>query len=636
MELLYLINMDKLTPQLTIDQLKQNIDALQKGGLDNAKVQAYVDNYQKNADGTYGLKNLPKSPLQGVADVVNKPGVLNSASQAFQHTAKLVGGAGLNIGQAISASSPSVHGMQKSLENLTQIDLQAVQKAREIRATNPVQAKKLLDIVNSHGNSITLNDLPSIDTQQNNAEQIAGAGLGSVAEIGGLMAGGAGATEAIGAKTFGQGVLRGVYQGAGVGADYGALQGLSSAMEQNKGTGDVLKAGGSGAVSGGVVGGITGGFFGGLANISKLVDKFKGIFSPKKLEDVLSTAEADIHKLNPSERKVWFEAKQQQITSQSEATTQQIKQNLLKTAEKHAQDAETLKHLLDVTSRDKVIELRPKIVQAMGEQSKTYRSLVDEAMAGKENVPIKTEELKSFIDSRFAEDPGKAAQIKLKLGLTEQVNPLSTKSFGNNVPTKLKSKTTLGEIYAQTKSLKQDLNAGKVFSSDDKLTDDAIHTLSSYMKNNGIDLKEANQFWAKYAPVRDELVMKANPFNLAGTKTKGLADTLSRVAQGKDVNSENFIKESEKLLGTSMTKEAKAVVKRLVSSEKKALADKLNAQIRLEENKMATDRALQKLSNAEYEVERKARVRAIIKKVLGYGLASAVGSEIANKVRTGL
>lgn len=50
-------NMDNLTQNLTLQQLKDNITALQKGGLANDKVQAYVDNYQKDASGNYTLKS---------------------------------------------------------------------------------------------------------------------------------------------------------------------------------------------------------------------------------------------------------------------------------------------------------------------------------------------------------------------------------------------------------------------------------------------------------------------------------------------------------------------------------------------------------------------------------------------------
>jgi len=74
--------MDKLTPQLTDTQIRQNIDALLKQGLDKNKVQEYVNNYQKNNDGTFILKSSvsntqpqtsqeqPKDLLTKATDVV--------------------------------------------------------------------------------------------------------------------------------------------------------------------------------------------------------------------------------------------------------------------------------------------------------------------------------------------------------------------------------------------------------------------------------------------------------------------------------------------------------------------------------------------------------------------------------------
>lgn len=60
-------SMNKLTPNLTEDQLKQNIDALQRQKVPNDKIQAYVDNYGKGSDG-YTLKTTqqqtPSAPPQ--------------------------------------------------------------------------------------------------------------------------------------------------------------------------------------------------------------------------------------------------------------------------------------------------------------------------------------------------------------------------------------------------------------------------------------------------------------------------------------------------------------------------------------------------------------------------------------------
>lgn len=480
-------------------------------------------------------------------------------------------------------------------------------------------------------------------------KKIVGTGL----EIGSTVAGGGTLGQAGKAGVKGL-IAQGVKQGAKGGLVTGAAQGTGASLSEGDSVGQALA---EGAV-GGVIGGATGGVFGGLLGTTsqliqgKLPTTIKKALAPKRLEEVLATPESQVHKLNPTERQAWFKAQELNISEKGNLTNldlnnqkialtdkqrvveKQIRRELQDITEKTAQETEALKRQLAVASRDKVIELRPKIIKAMGDQSKAYRKLVDEAMAGKESLPIKTQELKDFVDSRFAEDPAKAAQIKDRLGLTEQVNPLSSRQFGENVPTKLKSKVTLGEIYNQTKNLKQDLSASKVFTAEDKLTDEAINTLSSYLKNSGVDLQEANKFWAKYAPIRDELVAKANPFNKAGTQTKGLADVLVRVAKESDVNSENFIKETEKLLGEPITKESKAIFAKMSTKEKDLLAKKIAAELRLEESKMATELAIRglegqqfsnkglieqqrrSLSDRQFEVERQARIRGIVKKII--------------------
>jgi hypothetical protein len=360
--------------------------------------------------------------------------------------------------------------------------------------------------------------------------------------------------------------------------------------------------------------------------ISDIASSAKGKIVGKTKSQVLATLEADVPKLNAAERRAWYENQRSQIDIRHEAMSTKVKQDLAAKAEIGLKEAEDLQRELAVTSRDKTLDLRPKMIAGMGEQSKTYRSLVDEAMDGKESLPVDKGDLKGFIDSRFPDDPAKAASIKDKLGLTETVDPLST---GRVSPKLRKTKTTLGEIYEQTKSLRQEMSSSKVFSADDKMTDDAIHTLLSYMKENGVDLKDANSFWAKYAPVRDQMISEANPFLQVGTKTGKFASTLTKVAKGADVNNEIFISEVEKIVGEPIMVETKTVLGKLDKNRKLALADEIEASSRQVDIDMARDKSLAKLSDIQFEIERKARVRDTIKKILLYGLGTtAVGATV--------
>lgn len=365
--------------------------------------------------------------------------------------------------------------------------------------------------------------------------------------------------------------------------------------------------------------------------IDSVTGKASNLVKGKAEAEILATPKDQVYKLSPSDRKVWFDNEQAKISSQADTATQKIKSDLKTQADQTTQATIDLQKQLATASRDKVIELRPKIVQAMGQQSKIYRGLIDEEMAGKKNVPVKIDDLKTHIDSQYGDNPALATAIKEKLGLTETPEVLKKgqlPTIQSNASTK-----TLGELYDQTKSLKQDISSGaikgsKVFTSSDKLTDDAIHTLIDFMKKQGVDFSEANSFWSKYAPIRNQLVTEAKPFLQTGTQTKTFANTLMRVAKGTDVNNENFINQVEDLVGSPINDENKAIVQKLNETEKIELANKMQAESKLVDAQMAKDKALSKLSSEKFEIERQAKLRAVLKKVLKVGVGAFLGHTV--------
>src|SRR3990167_10349220 len=72
--------MENLTPQLNDQQIRVNIDALIKGGTPKDKIQEYVNNYSKGADGNYVLKTqTPQAPTTPVAPA--KPSLIEQIGQ---------------------------------------------------------------------------------------------------------------------------------------------------------------------------------------------------------------------------------------------------------------------------------------------------------------------------------------------------------------------------------------------------------------------------------------------------------------------------------------------------------------------------------------------------------------------------
>ncbi len=378
----------------------------------------------------------------------------------------------------------------------------------------------------------------------------------------------------------------------------------------------------------------------------------------KPLSDVLATPESEVSKLNPAERKAWFDNQseqiakqhtdlQNQVTAKHEAVNQGINQDLQTKAEASTAQAKDLTKQLATSTRDETLTLRPKMLQGMRDASTTYRGLVAEDLAPHANVPVQTTDLNTYIENRFADNPEVAQAIKQKLGTIEKVNPLSDPEA---TVSKVKPQTTLGELYQKTLDLKQTIGGAArkgtaVFTSADKLTDDAISTLSSYMKEQGVDLSNANKFWSEYAPVRNQMVSEAQPFNTAGTKTGTFAKTLMRVAKGADVNNENFISQVEKIVGQPIGQDAKAIVAKLGENEKTALADKVAADAQKVENDMkATDakstvkelkgKAISDLNAKQFEVERQARLNTFFRKA-GYWTAGLVADKIL-KSTTGI
>lgn len=357
----------------------------------------------------------------------------------------------------------------------------------------------------------------------------------------------------------------------------------------------------------------------------KVVSPLKG----KTMEEVLATSEKDLYKLSPSERKFYFENSKKSVIEKAKTAEQKVKSELLQRTNVLQTEAETLNKELAKTSRDKVIELRPKITKALGKQSQEYRRLVEEELAPHRDIEVYNNELSQFIDNKYAGNLEQAQAVKTKLGIPG-VTPSELPTINVGIPD-----TTIGKIYDQAKALKQEIGGAakkgtKVYSPDEKLIDDSVSVLTDFMKSKGVDLKNATQFWAKYAPVRNQLISEAKPFLQSGTQTKGFANTLMRVAKEVDVNNENFINEVENLVGEPITKENKAIVSKLKQNEKDVLTKEIEAQTKRADIELERNASLKKLSNKEFEVNRRSAYRSILKKIL-YAASGLGINEILKK-----
>ena len=628
------------------------------------------------------------SKWQGAADVFNAPGILKDASSLESGFGKLVGGTAINLSNLINSRTKSVQGMEASNQALNEIDQHAVTKAHELAVSGDIAgAKRLLAVVQSHGTNIELSDIlpnsglnspgdvarASGSTFLQNAALTQGVGLpGAVTEaFGGLTT----AAKAIpGVEKAGQVVsdlagnfpkIAGAIKGGAEASALGGLYGAGGEMTNPNATpGSVVNAGVSGATNPYMIAG--GAALGGLG-ASK--------FGAKTDAEILATPKSKIGSLSESDRNIWlknesdavknqaaqtsagFKIEAQQAQDLAETTKGQVKTDLGQVQDAAEKQLKDLNTQLNTGARDTVVASRPSILQGFRNASQKFRSLFEEDMQGQRNAPLNNGELKDYIDSRFPEDPNKAAAVKASLGLTEQVNPLSsqTNPLGTSVKSSLKPVTTIGEAYDQAKSLTQGMssasrNGSKIFSPADKAADDARGIFMDYLKDEkGLNFDKSNSFWKEYVPTRDGL-MKAKPFDIAGQNTGTFENLIKQSANGK-VSNDNFFAAAKELTGVDMTADAKATVAKMDNTQRTALAAKVAAEEKIANAEMtakqakedialkqanhdtATEKKLQDLLEQKHLIERQVANRARFNKILwGVGSAAA-GSAITAKVK---
>lgn len=356
--------------------------------------------------------------------------------------------------------------------------------------------------------------------------------------------------------------------------------------------------------------------------MGKLTTWLKTKFGTRPLKEVVTTAEEDLHKLNPVERKAYFDNQKMSLDKKYSDVEQKIAKESGARQAALKQESDDLSKQLSTASRDETLALRPKVVTAMGKQSQEYRRLVDEAITPLKDTEVDAGELRSFITAKFSDNPDEAASMIQRLGMKAD-----------------DTTATIGNIHKKVISLSSDMSAAakkgsRVYTPEEKKIDDTISTVTDFLKTKGLDLSEPRQFWAQYAPIRNQMVTEIKPFNQAGNQTKLFDNTLSRVVQGKDVSNENFISSIEDILGEKIGQEPRNIVAKMAQNEKSVLATEIEKQTKLAETALAKERAALNLSEKEFEVERKARIRKAIKVAIAGAVAYKANSEL--KARTGL
>lgn len=657
--------MENLTPQLNEQQLRENIDALQKQGVTNDKVQAYVDNYSKGGSGNYVLKNAPQAPQDNdggiggfVKGLVSAPATI--FARPFQAVAESLGASSEDVDKF---SDKYLGGLVKPVpQNAADVEKDVGRGVQTVGlGLGPVAGGATLGL----GNALEQGgDLLSIKTA---FETALGAGGGKLLDLIGKP------VFNVAGKVIDKVTPQFLQDLAGKGVDA-----IKNFAEQH----EILPSGISSAINKGEQK-ISGAFekpFNAVGDKAKeAVSKTRSYFTPKtdadilatpenrvhtlskverdfyrenqknninesspksnlSQEEILATPESKLHTLSDSERKFYnetekakisdetgveqnkvsqeFEATQEKIKNENDVKTKMIddkatqdnniaKQNLQNDSEKAQIEAEKLQRSYSESSKNTVIRTRPEAKAALSRQSQTYKNIVEEELGPHKDTVVKQNEIGDFINNKYSADEAKASRIKEKLGI---------ETFPENMPPAAKklaelqgqsNDITVGEVYDKAKSMRQEIGTSarkgtRVYTPEEKETDDAISALTDFLKSKGIDTPQARAFWSKYAPVRDQLITEGKIFNTAGTQTKILANTISRVARGADVNNENFIKAVSKLLGEDITAEQKVIFEKMNQNQKQQLARKIETETKIETIK---NEKQQNIENTKKETE---------------------------------
>ena len=302
-------------------------------------------------------------------------------------------------------------------------------------------------------------------------------------------------------------------------------------------------------------------------------------------EEILATTADKLAKLTTEQRARWSKLHTDKI-AELDTVEKQAAELAKDTATKEAKtkitalkdEAKQLDYDFTTKTIEEAQSLKPKVLDAMRKNSDEYRKLVDAEIAPVRETYVSDDSIMQSIRNRFpsdpySPDPYKADRIIKEMGLKEG------------------STRKVGELYDALKGEKAAISSGgktgnKVFTSSDMDRTDKISALSDALKENGVDLKNANEFWKNYAPMRDKIVKNINPFKPEGAES-GSFNTFTNMVKNSlakpDAKNANFIKATEDMLGVKIgNPQTRAAFEKLSAKQKEIIATAAEKEAKIE------------------------------------------------------
>jgi hypothetical protein len=327
--------------------------------------------------------------------------------------------------------------------------------------------------------------------------------------------------------------------GTAIGAAGGAL---SSVQEGSTDPNEIAKNAGEGAL----VGGIAGSALEGLSQAAKgLIGGVRGAFTHLSAEDIASIArnteipaEQATKNMSQAEQSQYYKVKSSIL---SKGLAEEGAANDAKFAEEAASAKKQIidaKQTVGATANIKTEEVKPVAAKLYTDMSKIYVAKVNDALSAAEEKGfsklLHPEDLSSQIDSHLENDSsGIAQEIKSDLGINDGGTlPIDEKTGLPTIQTTdTTQKISTGDILSTAKEYMQQISnasrsGAKTFTASEYQLMQKYTTLMKVLEENGVDLKEANAFWKKWAPLRKTITTEVRPFNLPGEAKTTFGKTL--------------------------------------------------------------------------------------------------------------
>lgn len=352
---------------------------------------------------------------------------------------------------------------------------------------------------------------------------------------------------------------------------------------------------------------------------SDLVPDVSNPFKARTVDEIMATPEAKLGGLSDAERNIYTSTKRAEITQKAQAeidaiakrhdeelntlnTTAQQEASAIRTAAdetavKLANEEKALKESMATQSIKEAESLKPRLAELIKQKGNEYVKLIDEQMTG------------DIAQSQVTQNEI-ASSIRKNV---QANNPISQQQADEDISALskvLKKGATVKDIYETAKQLRADsfgksAGTSRVLNKDEIQATRLINRLMTFLKDErGVDFTKANQFWSEWAPNRNLLVKKIQPYTAAGRENASF-NTFARQLTSTNPKDANFIKNLEDTFGIKVSDlDSRKILAKLDDNAKAKLANDVTKKAKTDELRLkkSQDKEAARLKN---EVEKR-------------------------------